>query len=385
MTLRIMVDENIPYAREVFGPLGELNLRPGRGITADEIKTIDALIIRSVTRVNEELLAGSSVRFVGTATIGMDHVDIPYLQSRGIRFASAPGSNANSVAEYVVAALLEIAVKTGGHLEGASIAIVGVGNVGSRVLQKAEALQMRCFLNDPPRFRESGESRFLMLGEALRDADFVTLHVPLTREGPDATYLLANDEFFRSMKPGAVFLNTSRGDVADEAALKRALSERQLARAVLDVWQGEPIIDPEMAKMASMATPHIAGYSLEGKAAATVAIGRALCEWVKQPMAIQLESLLPAVSENSLDLTGLRETDESLLCRAVHKAYDIRSDDQALRTTLMTGENRGRQFDLMRKIYPDRREFPSVHLIAPRERAGLLQKAAALGFRVKAI
>ena len=258
--LSILVDENVAYARESFGRVGSVRVLPGRRITAADVERVDVLIVRSVTRVNEALLAGSSVKFVGTATIGCDHVDVEYLRGRGIAFASAPGSNATSVAEYIVAALLLSAHARQRPLEGSALAVIGVGNVGARVAEKASALGMRCVLNDPPRQRNSHDPAFVARDEALSQAEYVTLHVPLERTGPDATVGMAGRAFFDLMQSDAVFLNTSRGAVVDEEALASALDSGRVSHAVLDVWQREPDIDPQMVGRAFLATPHIAGY-----------------------------------------------------------------------------------------------------------------------------
>lgn len=380
--LSILVDENVPYAREAFGEHGTVRVLPGRGITADDVKDVDVLIVRSVTRVSRALLDGSRVRFVGTATIGWDHVDVEYLNERGVTFVSAPGSNANSVAEYVTAALLLSARHRQTTLEGSTIAIVGVGNVGGRVLRKARALGMRTLLNDPPRQRVNGDAAFVTLDEALPEADYVTLHVPLERNGPDATAGMADRRFFERMRAGAVFLNTSRGGVVDETSLAHALDSRHVTQAILDVFRNEPNIDPDLVRRAFIATPHIAGYSFDGKVEATFMLYRALCVWLKRPHEMNAEAVLPPPPVPRLDLTGADGTDEEVLRRAIAAVYDIEEDDRALRHA-MSQIDRGTQFDLLRKRYRQRREFPHTTLLLPRRRDSLIDKAARLGFRVE--
>jgi len=380
--VRIIVDENIHSAQEVFGRLAELIVLPGRSITAKVVKKADALVIRSVTKVNEELLAGSPVKFVGTATIGFDHIDLDYLQSQGIRFASAAGSNANAVAEYVVAALLESAEVRGKTLEGSSIAIVGVGHVGSQVLRKVEALGMQIFLNDPPKYRETGDPRFLPLRDALAKADFVSLHVPLQREGTDATYHMVNSKFFSALKPGAVLLNTSRGDVVEEEALRRALDAGKISHGVLDVWRGEPRINEDLVKETFLATPHIAGYSAEGKITATAMIYDAFCQWLNRSVPVPWNDKLPLPRVSQIDLTELQGDDETLLRHIVRQVYDIRKDDRALRETMKSSENRGAEFDLLRDNYSLRREFSATRINVANERSSLVRKASGLGFPV---
>ncbi len=377
-----VVDENVPFAHETFGRLGPVRLLPGRRITADDVRDVDVLIVRSVTRVDRRLLEGSRVAFVGTATIGCDHVDVEYLRERGTGFASAPGSNANSVAEYVTAALLRSAAARGVTLAGSTIAVVGVGNVGTRVVAKAEALGMRAVLNDPPRQRETNDPVFVPLVDALATADYVTLHVPLERRGPDATVGMASDRFFETIRPGAVFLNTSRGAVAEEGALAAALDSGRISQAILDVFQHEPEIDPGIVRRAFIATPHIAGYSYDGKVAATLMLYTAVCRWRQRPEAIDISPLLPAPGVPRVDLTDRDGTDEDLLRAAVSAVYDIEEDDCALRHAVAQPD-RGVQFDLLRKRYRQRREFHHTIVVAGHHRETLAQRAARLGFRVQ--
>ena len=377
----IVVDENVPCAVETFGALGTLRILPGRRISPHDVRDADALIVRSVTRVDEALLGGSAVRFVGTATIGCDHVDLDYLKSRDIAFASAPGSNANSVAEYVTAALLLSAQARRTTLDGATMAVIGVGNVGTRVVEKAEGLGMRCVLNDPPRCRQTRSPAFVTLPGALAKADYVTMHVPLLRGGPDRTEGMARAAFFSAMRRGAVFLNTSRGAVVDEAALAAALDSGHVAQAVLDVWQGEPAIDPAMVRRAFLATPHIAGYSFDGKVAATSMLYVAFLAWLGLEQSMCLEAASPT-DASRLDFSGRAEADEEVLREAVSAAYDIQADDRALREAVAEPE-RAARFDLLRKTYPQRREFHHTTLVLPRDRDSLARKAARLGFRTE--
>ncbi|MCX5634878.1 MAG: 4-phosphoerythronate dehydrogenase, partial [Planctomycetota bacterium] len=304
-SMKIVADGNIPFVKECFSSLGEVKVVGGREITPTLIADTDILLVRSITPTGQDLLAGSRVRFVGTATIGFDHIDVDYLRKRNIGFASAPGSNANSVAEYVVAALLQVGQKYGITLEGKSIGILGVGNVGSRVAQKAAALGMKVYLNDPPlarkKFnrRERGDRReeninkeYLPI-EKLFDCDFITLHTPLTFDGGDKTFHLADEKFFKSLKNGFVFLNTSRGGVADTSALKKVIREGKLQAAVLDVWENEPDIDPELLQMVDIATPHIAGYSFDGKVGGMFMIYKAACKHFGLKTKFNAESFLP--------------------------------------------------------------------------------------------
>ena len=290
--MKIIADENIPFVAECFSSICDVEVAPSREITPGVVADADALLVRSVTRVGADLLAGSKVRFVGTSTIGFDHIDIEYLSRNNIGFASAPGSNANSAAEYVTAALLHIAREHDISLEGKSIGIIGVGNVGSRVAKKATALGMKLCLNDPPLQRQSSAPKYLPI-EKLFDCDFITLHTPLTFEGGDKTFHLADEKFFKSLKAGCVFLNTSRGGVVDSIALKAAIGAGRLQATVLDVWENEPNIDTELLEMVDIGTPHIAGYSLDGKIVGMIMIYKAVCKYFGFSTKFDIESCFP--------------------------------------------------------------------------------------------
>ncbi|MHC4916903.1 MAG: 4-phosphoerythronate dehydrogenase, partial [Planctomycetota bacterium] len=242
----IVADNNIPFAAEAFGHLGEVRTVQGRGLAAEGVAGADVLLLRSTVKINAELLGKCSPKFVGTATIGTDHVDEEYLASRGIPFASAPGSNAESVAEYWTSAVLLVAARLGWNLRGVTCGVVGVGNVGSRVARRAEALGMRVLKCDPPLARQTGSDEYRPLEELLAESRIITLHAPLNREGEDATLHMADAGFFAKLPPDAVFLNTARGKVHDTPALLAALESGRLAAAVLDVWEGEPLVETEL-------------------------------------------------------------------------------------------------------------------------------------------
>jgi len=379
--VNIIADENIPFAREAFGTLGGVQTLPGRAMTPELLRDCDLLFIRSVTKTNAALLEGSRVRFVATATIGTDHVDLEYLASRGIAFSSAPGSNATSVAEYITASLLVLARDTRTRLEGRTLGVVGVGNVGSRVVARAEALGMRVLQNDPPRRRETGDPRFLPL-EALFEADFITLHVPLTREGEDATHHLADAVFLARMRPGSALLNSSRGGVVDGDALKSALGSGHLGKAVLDVWEGEPSIDAELLAKVAIGTPHIAGYSFDGKVRATEMILRAACESLDVECTWSPADVMPPPDFPLLEIDCAGKSDEDVLREAVLTVYDIQADDCRLRQFPEGRAARPGHFDGLRKNYPKRREFENTEIVASGASDALRSKLAGLDFRV---
>ncbi len=394
--MRTIADENIPYVEEAFGRLGEVVTLPGRKIDAASVRDAEILLVRSITKVDASLLERTHVRFVGTATIGTDHVDEEYLRSRGIAFASAPGSNANSVAEYVVAALLTLAGKKNLRLKGKTIGIIGVGNCGSRVVTKAEALGMRVLLNDPPLRRQTGDETFRPL-EELFCADILTLHVPLTYEGMDATYHLADEVFLSKLRPECILINTSRGAVVDNQTLLAALNSGSIGGVVLDVWENEPSLDLQLLDRVDIGSSHIAGYSLDGKANATAMIYRAACEFLGVEAEWELTSALPKpyCARIEIGVHGERQgrkatlirteskSDEEITADAVRHVYDIEKDDAALRGLhRVEPAERGAFFDRLRKDYPVRREFHNTEVVLAKPESHLADVLSGLGFRV---
>jgi erythronate-4-phosphate dehydrogenase len=357
---------------------------PAREITAARCHEADLLCVRSVTRVDSDLLAGSRVRFVGTATIGVDHVDTEWLSRADIAFASAPGSNANSVSEWFVAALLALATAEGVSLAGRTLGIVGVGNVGSRVEAKARALGLEILRNDPPRARREGAEGFVDLADLLAASDIVTLHVPLTRTGVDRTADLADAEVFARMKAGAWFLNSSRGGVVVEDALREALGRGAPGRALLDVFRDEPRVAPETLAASALVTPHVAGYSFDGKVAGTAMIYEAACAATGRTPTWQPHESLPPpdVPEVRIDPGG--RSPEAALDELVRALYDIRADDARLRGIAdLPDDARGEAFSRLRKEYPRRREFPHTAARLSGGDPALARRVTDLGFRVE--
>ncbi len=351
--MKIVVDENIPLAQECFGPLGDVVRVPGRGLARDQLLDADVLIVRSVTAVNETLLNDTSIQFVGTATIGTDHVDVDYLNTANIGFANAPGCNATSVAEYVVSSLLELETLRDFTLANKVLGIVGAGNVGSRLKILAENLGMQVVCCDPP-LAASNPQNFVS-PDTVWQSDIVSLHVPYTSSGPYATRYLANYERLQAMKFGAVLINTSRGAVVDNRALARVLEHRFDLAAIMDVWEDEPHINRELVARVDLASPHIAGYSYDGKVQGTVMIYRALC----QHLGIIPENPVADFGHGPmLDFTGDQVADPIRALDVIRKIYDIREDDLALRTCMaLPRESRGVVFDELRRKYRVRREF----------------------------
>jgi len=355
---RILVDEAVPLAEEAFGPLGEVRRAPGRSIGPADVAEVDALVVRSVTRVDRALLADSRVRFVGTATIGTDHVDEGWLRRRGIAFASAPGCNARSVAEWVVAALLELEAFRGESLEGRTLGIVGAGHVGSLVEALAPAIGLRVLRCDPPRARLEGPAGFVELGRLLEESDAVTLHVPLEEGGEHPTrHLIGAGEIAR-MAPRSLLLNSSRGAVVDGQALLRAIESGGGPLSALDVWEGEPEPDPRLVGRVALGSPHVAGYSLDGKLEGTRRIARALADFLGAPFDPSTVALAGAPREVAVEGGG-----RPAIRAAVAASVPLRRDDADLRRAVAApaGE-RARAFDALRRNYPERREFASFRV-----------------------
>jgi len=376
--VKIVADENIPFVQEAFGTLGEITIVPGRVIGPEQVREADLVLVRSVTRVDERFLKGSRVRFVGSATIGLDHVDAAWLRARGITLAYAPGSNANSVAEYVVAGLVALGRE---RYAGRTLGIIGLGRIGTLVREKAGAVGLAVLANDPP-LERAGRAGLVTLEELLQRSDIVTCHVPLIREGPDATEHLLNASRLSLLRPHAVVINTSRGAVVDNAALLRCLQEKRLGAAVLDVWEGEPHPDPDLIRAVTLATPHIAGYSWDGKTAGTKMLYEAACaflnrrsEWAppappgeagRRPVAVEAGRLLDEV---------LRDL--------VPRSYDIRRDDAALRAVAeLPGSEQGRAFDHLRASYPARLEFRHASVTVPAGCSAVPEALRRIGFTV---
>jgi len=379
--MKIVADANIPFVKECFSSIGTVEVFGGRQITPNVLNNADILLVRSITKVDAKLLSESKVRFVGTATIGFDHVDIDFLLHNNIGFASAPGSNANSAAEYVIAGLLEIERKRGVELEGKSIGIIGVGNVGGRVAKKCRALGMEVRLNDPPLQRKTGDSKYLPL-EELMTCDFITMHTPLTFEGMDKTYHLADSNFFHSLKDRCVFVNASRGGVVDSVALKAAIQSGHLQAVVLDVWENEPNIDMDLLQKVDIGTPHIAGYSLDGKIAGMIMIYKSACDYFGLKPEFTVEDFLPKPEVPQIRLDSKADAEQEMLSIAVRQVYSIERDGAALRRIVSEpAKKKGVFFDNLRKNYPVRREFQNTTVFVDDAGSNLAEKLRGIGFR----
>jgi len=379
--MKIIADENIPCASQAFASLGEVTLLPGREVRARHVRDADMLIVRSVTPVGRELLEGSRVRFVGSATIGFDHIDRTYLQANGIGFATAPGSNATSAAEYVLSALMVLSERPRFELTGKTVGIIGCGNVGSRVRGKLTALGVECLVNDPPLQEQAGGGDFVGLDDILQ-ADIVTVHVPLTTGGRHPTRHLVDEAFTRQLRPGAVLINTSRGAVADCQALGGLLAGGADLSVVLDVWEGEPAIDTSLLQRVTLGTAHIAGYSSDGKLRGTEMIYRAACKTFDLPASWTAKDQLPKQPPLQLATTASGDALDTVR-QAVLSCYDVRRDDAQLRGLLdISPAERAAYFDRLRRDYPVRREFAETPVALDKRSDRAERMLRGIGFEV---
>ncbi|MEJ5114322.1 4-phosphoerythronate dehydrogenase PdxB [Erwinia billingiae] len=370
--MKILVDENMPYARELFSRTGTVVAVPGRPVPQAELDDADGLMVRSVTKVNAELLSGKPVKFVGTATAGTDHIDEAFLQAQGIGFSAAPGCNAIAVVEYVFSSLLLLAERDGFLLKDRTVGIVGVGNVGGRLQARLEALGIKTLLCDPPRADRGDDGEFLPLSTLVADADILTFHTPLYKQGEYKTLHLADEALLKALKPGTILINACRGPVVDNAALLKVLEQRDDLSVILDVWEPEPELSLPLLAKVDIATAHIAGYTLEGKARGTTQVFEAWTAFLGEPQQVALDTLLPAPEFGQITLHG--ELDQPTLKRLVHLVYDVRRDDAPLRAVAaIPGE-----FDRLRKNYLERREWSSLQVQCDVEPVAALLKK--LGF-----
>ncbi|WP_448885404.1 4-phosphoerythronate dehydrogenase PdxB [Citrobacter telavivensis] len=364
--MKILVDENMPYARELFSRLGEVKAVPGRPIPVAELDDADALMVRSVTKVNASLLEGKAIKFVGTATAGTDHVDEDWLKQAGIGFSAAPGCNAIAVVEYVFSSLLMLAERDGFALRDRTVGIVGVGNVGGRLQARLEALGIRTLLCDPLRADRGDEGDFRSLDELVQEADVLTFHTPLFKEGSYKTHHLVDEALIGRLKPGSILINACRGAVVDNAALLARLNAGQALSVVLDVWEGEPDLNVDLLRKIDIGTAHIAGYTLEGKARGTTQVFEAWSKFIGREQHVALDTLLPAPEFGRITLHG--PLDQPTLKRLVHLVYDVRRDDALLRNVAgIPGE-----FDKLRKNYLERREWSSLYVMCDDANAAAL-------------
>ena len=340
----------------------------------EHVKNADALIVRTRTKCNQELLEGSCVKFIATATIGFDHIDTVFCEKAGITWTNAPGCNSTSVQQYITCALGYLAEKYGFSLQDKTLGIVGVGHVGKKVLKMAEALGMRIVLNDPPRMREEGLCGFVSMEGLLKEADIITFHTPLNMTGEDKTFHLANEDFFNKVLPGTIIINSSRGEVVETNALKNALKSGRVNGAVIDVWENEPGLDEELLSLTDIGTTHIAGYSLDGKANGTAMSVNALCTFFKLPYKNWFPSDVTPVPDNIITIDSNGKSDEQVLLEAVQQTFNIEADSAILKNKTMS-------FEKYRGEYPLRREYPAYKVVLKNGNDKMLNVLSDFGFQ----
>ncbi|WP_238104519.1 4-phosphoerythronate dehydrogenase [Vibrio cincinnatiensis] len=374
--MKILIDENMPYAESLFGQLGEVILKPGRTLTADDLIDIDALMIRSVTKVDERLLAKANrLTFVGTATAGTDHVDQALLAERGIFFTAAPGCNKVGVAEYVFSVLMVLAQQQGFSVLDKTVGIIGAGQVGSYLAECLTGLGIKVLLNDPPKQAQGDSREFTELSILLDNADVITLHTPITREGEWPTHHLINESVLQRLRNDQILINAARGPVVDNEALKARLQQQDGFTAALDVFEFEPQVDLSLLPLLAFATPHVAGYGLEGKARGTTMVFNRYSEFLGQACWANPSSLLPVAPIPEVTLN--RRWDEATLLNLTQLVYDVRRDDAQFRREIQQPG----AFDQMRKQYWDRREYSAIRLVG--DESCQLEPLAKLGFNIE--
>ncbi|MCK5497682.1 MAG: 4-phosphoerythronate dehydrogenase, partial [Gammaproteobacteria bacterium] len=355
--MKIIADQQIPNVAKAFSGCADVTLCHGRDITAERIEDANVLLVRSITAVNAKLLEGSQVKYVATATSGIDHIDLEYLQQNNIGFTHAKGSNARSVAEYILSSLFVLADQHDFNFKDKTVGVIGCGEVGSRVVDMLETIGVSCMMNDPPLKDAVGKDapgndqsiaeRYCDLQELL-SADIITLHVPLTEDGPYPTQKLVDADFLAKLNDDVILINTARGGVIDELALKKHLDNHRKMKVVLDVWEGEPDIDIDLLSRVEIGTHHIAGYSTDAKFKASEMVFHAICDFYKLDLAWQSKIKIPDTSLPELGLSS-DMSEEDAIQMAVLESYDVRGDAATLRCLPeITIEQRGRYFDELR-------------------------------------
>ena len=372
--MRIIADNKIPYLKGVLEPYAEVIYMPGTSINANAVKNADALIVRTRTICNKALLEGSDVKFIATATIGFDHIDTQWCEQNGIIWTNAPGCNSGSVMQYIASLLVFLSKKHNFKFEDKTLGVVGVGNVGWKIVRLAEALGMRVVMNDPPIVRQRGICGYVSLDGLLREADIITLHVPLNHDGVDKTYHLFDSNLLRKTLPGTILVNSSRGEVVDNSALHEFIDNKHLLGASLDVWEHEPNIDVELLKKIDIATPHIAGYSADGKETATKMSVLALSRFFRLGIEWKQSQIQkPINQEFVLDCAG--KDIQKIMCRAIEMTYRVENDDLTLR-------NNVNLFEEHRGNYPLRREFNAYNITILNGSKDVKDNLKILGFKI---
>lgn len=374
--MKVVVDRNIPFIKGVLEPHAEVLYLEGHEIGQADIRDADALIIRTRTKCNQALLEGTKVRFIASATIGFDHIDTAFCDANKIIWTNAAGCNSSSVQQYIAAALFHLAEQHRFELAQKTIGIVGVGNVGSKVAKFCRAIGMRVLLNDPPRERREGSKDFVSLDTLIEQSDIVTFHVPLNPDGPDKTLHMVDEQLLGKFRKDHILINSSRGEVVDGEALKSVLKSRPMRDTVLDVWEHEPDIDSELLRLSGIATPHIAGYSADGKANGTAMSVQAFSRFFGLDLHAWYPEKLPLPATTTVEVECADQSIQNVVAGLVKRTYDLLADDARLRSSPGT-------FEKQRGEYPLRREFPTYTLTLLHAHDDLVSVVQAVGFKTQ--
>lgn len=373
--MKVVIDNKIPFIKNVLEYYADVEYLEGSKITKERLQDTNALIIRTRTKCNAELLENTKVKFIASATIGYDHIDIQYCNSKGIKWVNAPGCNSGSVMQYMASALLHYAHQNNIDLKDRVLGVIGVGNVGSKIVKLSEILDMRVILNDPPKVRKEGLCGFLSLDSVLREADIITFHVPLIGTGEDKTYHIADKHFFERCNKGTIIINTSRGEVIDSVSLKVELGSGRLSGTILDVWENEPNIDTELLELASIATPHIAGYSADGKANGTKMAVQQFSRFFDLGLDDWEPDDIPRVKEPDIFCDGRNKSFQEILTEICLLTYPIETENTWLRDDY-------KKFESYRGYYPLRREYFNYTVYPSNIKESDLVKLRRLGFKI---
>lgn len=378
--MQIVADENIPLIDQFFGDFGDIVRVAGRTLSADDVRDADMLLVRSVSKITKELLQGSKVKFVGTATIGTDHIDLDYLKERGIGFCSAPGCNAQAVVDYVMSALSVLVDTRGISFHDLSVGIVGVGNVGLLLRQRLEQMGLTVKACDP--FKNESDVGPLSSLEDVLDCDVVTLHTPIEKSGDHPTWHLIGATELQRMKSNVCLINASRGAVVDNDALLAHLKTHDDFCAILDVWENEPQLDLELLDYCALGTPHIAGYSMDGKMRGTELVYQGACEFFGLPIRGKLAQFLPEPGIKRVNF-GEQAPMHQALRTAIRAAYEIRVDDGVMRSVMRHSKDLKVSFDRLRREYPLRRDTTTLKVGVPARAHDLQTVLENAGFDVR--
>jgi erythronate-4-phosphate dehydrogenase len=379
--MKIVADANIPYLKEAMKDIGEVQAFPGKELTAGTVKDAELLFVRSTIKVNQALLENSRVRFIATATIGTDHIDFDFLQKNNIAFSAAPGSNSNSVAEWFVNSLLTLAERRNISLYGKVIGVVGVGNVGSKIVRNAAALGMKVLLCDPPLARKTNDAKYRPLDELLEACDILTFHVPLEKKGEDKTVHLLHADNLKKIKPNTILINASRGPVIDGKALLEAIERKHFLGVILDVWETEPSPEPALIHAVDLGSPHVAGHSLDGKALGTQMVYQAACRFLQIEPTWRASQSLPETSVSHLSLSGA--SDEALILQAMRSLHRVEEDDTFMRKlAALSTDEMSKQFSSYRNQYRPRREATYTKVSVPEGNGWLKEALRVIGFQI---